>query len=58
MFGSSRVLKAQVKDGSRAGAMGGGHQSECLGKEMHLLIPDCGVDTCSWTRKHSLFLRK
>ena len=51
---------------ARAGAVGGGHSSsacdhstcECLGKEMHLLISECDVDTCSWTRKQPLFLMK
>lgn len=29
-----------------------------LGKEMPLLIPECGVGSCAWTREQSLLLRK
>lgn len=45
---------------SAAAERGGWEHStgECLGKETHLLTPECGIDTCSWTRKQSLFFRK
>lgn len=47
-----------LQEGDMVTALGATTPCRCLGEETHLLIPECGVDTCCWRRNQSLFLGK